>query len=426
MPDRERRLISAVHLATQKLSTTKSVEETLREVLEICVEAAGAYGGTIYIHDPAGQRLRFRHVLPAEVRKRLPMEDIPDDFGIAGQVFQERAPRISRFEPGDGKVRSVIERATSVYVSTMLTAPLMVEGAHPIGVVQLINKGAGEFGQSDLEVIETVSAVSAMAYLNSILTEQASRAASLMGMGKVSHDIGNLAAALQAHLNFVRPMIERLAGMCGEDRPLRSTVDTIGDSLGDLSESIHRVVAYSRLISDLAAGRPLRPEKRPGMMPEIVGNAAAFYESEARRRGVALKYEIAECDEQSLFDAQFVFRIVQNLVGNALKAVSEEKQANASERVVWVRYRRVGDDHVIEVEDSGPGMTEEVLRTIRAGTAISRWTASGGTGWGTKIVRELATSHGGTIGIESEPGAGTRFSVILPVVAPSDSGGVDV
>src|ERR1700722_16797982 len=84
----------------------------------------------------------------------------------------------------------------------MIATPLMIEDEAPIGVVQLINKKEGEFSSSDKAVLDIVSSVSTMAYMNYRLTEESARASTLLGMGKVSHDIGNLAASLYATLNF--------------------------------------------------------------------------------------------------------------------------------------------------------------------------------------------------------------------------------
>ncbi|MER3412974.1 MAG: hypothetical protein C4340_01290 [Armatimonadota bacterium] len=67
MVSRERRLIEAVYRSTHKLAATTRMEETLHEVLHLCVEAVDASGGTVYIHDPVAKRLRFRH----EVRERI-------------------------------------------------------------------------------------------------------------------------------------------------------------------------------------------------------------------------------------------------------------------------------------------------------------------------------------------------------------------
>lgn len=421
MPDREQRLVSAIHLATQKLSTTASVEETLREVLQLCVSASDAFGGTIYIHDPVRKKLVFRHVVPEEVREKLHMTEIADDSGVAGEVFQTRKPRIGGASQ-ESTVRTEIEATTGVPTMNMVTAPLMIADMDPIGVVQLVNKQTGEFDQSDLEVLNTLSAVSAMAYLNSKLAEEASRAASLTGMGKVSHDIGNLAGALHANLTYLDATI---CGMTSGEptQALKEYGEAIETAIGDLRESIDVIVGYSRLISNLSAGKEISPEKRPGNMAETVANAAAFLESQARRNQIALRYHIQDLNEKTLFDHQFVHRIVQNLVGNGIKATlegipqewrnrSDDEEAVLGE--VMVSYRVDGDDHVLEVRDTGPGMTTDVVSRILQGTATSRWSASTGSGWGTKIVKELTASHDGSIEIESEPGIGTLFRVRIP------------
>ena len=61
------RLLDAVHLATRKLASQRDLDVVLQEVLQICIEAVGASGGTIYMHDPATRTLQFRYVLPREV-----------------------------------------------------------------------------------------------------------------------------------------------------------------------------------------------------------------------------------------------------------------------------------------------------------------------------------------------------------------------
>lgn len=421
MPDREQRLVSAIHLATQKLSSTASVEETLREVLQLCVNASGAFGGTIYIHDPVRKRLVFRHVVPEEVREKLQMTEMPDDSGVAGQVFQTRKPRIGGAGQ-ESSVRSEIESSTGVSTLNMVTAPLMIADMDPIGVVQLVNKQTGDFDQSDLEVLDTLSAVSAMAYLNSKLAEDASRAASLTGMGKVSHDIGNLAGALHANLTYLDATI---CGMTSDEKTsaMKEYGNAIGDAINDLRESIDVIVGYSRLISNLSAGKEVTPEKRPGNMAETVANAAAFLESQARRSQIAVRYQIENLGEKTMFDHQFLHRIVQNLVGNGIKATLESipkdfrSQSDDDETIlgeVTISYRVEDNDHVLEVRDTGPGMTPDVVTRILEGTATSRWSSSIGSGWGTKIVKELSAAHGGSIEVESEPGTGTLFRVRLP------------
>lgn len=415
MSDNTRRLITAVHRATLKLAETASVNETLKEVLQICVEASGAFGGTIYIYDQNTNRLIFHHVLPDSIREKLPFQNIPSDFGIAGEVFQSCKPKFSIFDEGES--RNPIEEATSIRVKNMLTVPLMLEERQPLGIVQLINKKGGEFDQSDLEVLETVCSVSAMAYENSLLTEQATRAASLLGMGKVSHDIGNLTASVQAGLYSLESVISS-----GNEHLNNSGFQVLKNEIEYMRDSVSALVGYSRLISNLSAGKPITPEFKQGKISAVISKAAAMQESEARREGIRMVYELEDSQEETKFDPQFIARIVQNLVGNAIRALKESPQKSENEpKCIVTSYKRLPDSHVISVKDNGPGMREEVARSIMQGTASSAWSKSVGSGWGTKIVKELTAAHGGYFELDSKLGEGSEFRVILPVNAKTES-----
>jgi two-component system, OmpR family, sensor kinase len=78
----------------------------------------------------------------------------------------------------------------------------------------------------------------------------------------------------------------------------------------------------------------------------------------------------------------------------------------------------------VEVVDHGPGLTPEQAERVferfyRADPARSR--AAGGTGLGLSIVAALVAVHGGTVGVDSVPGQGARFRVLLPL-APGAAG----
>lgn len=418
-------LIRAVQRATRKLASSGTPDVLLKDVLAICVEAVGASGGTIYLHDAASKRLRFQHVLPEEVADKLPVKDMADDYGMAGEAFQTMKTQIREFEPKD--TPSAFEEATGVIMKSMIAVPLSMESEQPIGVVQLINKVNGSFDETDSAVLDTVAAVSTMAILNWRLTEEATRASTLLGMGKVSHDIGNLAASLYSTISFSELASKGLVDYVKEhdaDETLRTYVDMLDGFSADLKNSVDRIVGYSRLISDLSAGRELRPNKRMGSLAETIENAAAYLESEGRKNHVELKYEIQHDAPPLCHDELYIFRMVQNLVGNGIKAVRESIPDEWRERVgegqdsifglVTVRYRYEQPTHIIEIEDSGPGMTDEVRQRILSGNARSQWDKGSGSGWGTKIVLELAATHAATVSIDSEPGKGSCFRVAIP------------
>jgi signal transduction histidine kinase len=427
--DMNERLIRAVHTATRKLASSGNFDLLMKDVLAICVDAVGAWGGTIYLHEPASHRLRFQHVLPEDVADRLPSKDIPEEFGTSGRAFQEGRTVAREFERRPESEWNDFERATQVPVVSIIASPLKMESETPIGVVQLINKRDGAFTEADANVLETISAVATMGYLNFRLTEESTRASSLLGMGKVSHDIGNLAASLYATLSFSEMTLHGLRDHVrenGADETTAMYVETLEPMFHDLSSSVDRIVGYSRLISDISAGRPLRPNKKVAPMAQTIETSAAYLEPDGRANHVGIRYEIDANAPPTLHDELYVFRIVQNLVGNAIKAVKEtvpedwqvleEEDEQAIYGEVTVRYCFDAGVHLLEVQDSGPGMTRETAERILTGNARSQWDKGSGSGWGTKIVLELAATHNARVEIDTEPGQGATFRVAIPHV----------
>ena len=196
------RLIRAVQMAAHKLSGFEPFDGIMREVLTICMEAVEASGGTLYVHDPAARRLRFRQILPAHLEDRLPMHDIAEDYGMAGEAFGTRQIVCREIPVRVESDWNEFERALGVPVRSMVAVPLTIEGETPIGVVQLINKVDGGFSENDMAVLDTVASVATMAYRNARLSDEMAQASTLLGMGKVSHDIGNLAASMYAQLSL--------------------------------------------------------------------------------------------------------------------------------------------------------------------------------------------------------------------------------
>ena len=431
MIDVNGRLIRAVQLATHTLAGHGEFDSLLKRVLKISVNAVGAEGGTIYLHDPSTNRLIFQHVEPPEVEPRLPMKDIADDFGMAGEAFQKKKTLLREVPTRAESDLNPFERATGIVVRSMVATPLMMEQENPIGVVQLLNKTDGPFNETDGAVLDTIASVATMAYVNYRLNEESARASTLLGMGKVSHDIGNLAASLYASLSFSEMAIGALKeSLVNHELPkgAEENLESLDPMVDDLKKSVDRIVGYSRLISDMSAGREMRPNLVLASMAETIQKGAAYLESESRSKHVSLLYNIDFNTPETMFDDLFVFRIVQNLVGNSVKAVFETipdekiEQADEDETFgsVTVIYRFENGEHIFEVSDTGPGMTREVAKRILSGNARSQWSKAGGSGWGTKIVLELAVSLGGSVEIDSEIGKGSTFRVRFPHRLPDN------
>jgi len=110
-------------------------------------------------------------------------------------------------------------------------------------------------------------------------------------------------------------------------------------------------------------------------------------------------------------DQERLTQLLRNLLENAA-------QHTPPGTIIHVRLRRIHDQAELSVIDSGPGIAAEHLpriwdRFYRVDKARSR--THGGTGLGLAIVKYIAEAHGGSVQVVSAPGAGTTFSMLLPI-----------
>jgi signal transduction histidine kinase len=134
----------------------------------------------------------------------------------------------------------------------------------------------------------------------------------------------------------------------------------------------------------------------------------------ADERRVTLRAEgldtlpVIRADESRLFNA------IYNLVNNAIPEVT-----SGGSVTVQGRTEPSGTHIVLSVMDTGKGMSPEVRDSLFTYQAVSR--KIGGTGLGTKIVKDVVDAHGGSITVESTEGVGTAFHITLAIDGPSSS-----
>src|SRR5438874_8398888 len=120
-------------------------------------------------------------------------------------------------------------------------------------------------------------------------------------------------------------------------------------------------------------------------------------------------------DSRSVFviaDGAKIERIVENLLVNAARHTPEGTS-------IWMRVEPEAQGVVLVVEDDGPGVPDDLKRTVfepfRQGTRIN--THHPGTGIGLSLVADFARLHGGEAWVEDRSGGGASFHVFLPSAA---------
>ncbi len=111
-------------------------------------------------------------------------------------------------------------------------------------------------------------------------------------------------------------------------------------------------------------------------------------------------------------DPDQLFRVIHNLVRNAVQALMNEPEDEAVIKQVTVSAYRTGSVVSISVDDTGPGMPQKARENLFK--AFRGSTRSGGTGLGLAIARELVLAHGGTIALVEKAQPGTLFRIEIP------------
>ena len=156
-------------------------------------------------------------------------------------------------------------------------------------------------------------------------------------------------------------------------------------------------------------------ESRPFDLRKCVDDCLAAFRMQAGREGKALRENFAAGPETVVGDERRIQQILNNLLSNAFKFTPAGGEITLS-----VRQTESGEygRYEFTVADTGIGMSPEFLRRIFEPYARDMRfgdRAASGTGLGMSITRSLAALMGGEIQVESEPGKGSRFTVVLPL-----------
>jgi signal transduction histidine kinase len=144
-------------------------------------------------------------------------------------------------------------------------------------------------------------------------------------------------------------------------------------------------------------------------MSDVVDGALETFRDRLAATGVKLHREV-DAEGEMEGDPEKLRRVVINLVGNAIDALTEAGVAEP-ELAVGVGENLAGTEVWVRVKDNGPGIDEETQTRIFRPFFTSK---ANGTGLGLAISRKLIDAHGGTIEVSSSPGAGTEFALNFP------------
>jgi signal transduction histidine kinase len=177
-----------------------------------------------------------------------------------------------------------------------------------------------------------------------------------------------------------------------------------------VSKNIIEITDVVKNILYSSKNRPLKYEETsPG---RLVRDSIALFKDKAGGLNIELKEQINSAVPRVQLDIASVRRMLNNLIWNGLQACLNDKAKKR--HVVSVKTDYYDDKHFcFEVADNGIGMDESTQRNIFEEFFSTK--GSSGTGLGLAVVEKVVNKHGGRIEVNSAPGRGSRFTIILNI-----------
>lgn len=229
-----------------------------------------------------------------------------------------------------------------------------------------------------------------------------------MALARLKSDfVSNVSHELRTPLSLIRLYSETLEmGRLKDSAKQHEYYEIIRKESERLTALINNILDFSRI----EAGRK-EYDFRETDMKELVRATLDSYRYQIEQSGFTFEEKISENIPPMVVDREAISRSLLNLVNNALKYSQDNKY-------IAVNLFRDNSSVKLQVLDHGMGIPQEEQEKIfekfyRVGDPLVHNTK--GSGLGLSLVRHIVQAHGGTVGVDSTPGEGSRFTISLPV-----------
>lgn len=402
--------LSAFKKVSEILSETFEIEEICNLAVKIFVHELNFENCSILLLDTNGKTLKLvagygkKDRFLQEKEKKAFNRNLRLRVGesLAGLAVQRKKPILI---PNTQKCVDFKELPSPVRVKSLLVLPLFSK-EKVIGVINLSHPEIEEISTNLKRVLfilsNTLGQAITIARLNhELIREQFQRTQKLASIGQlaasVAHEVNNPVTNILLRAQKIQregskePRISQIAGEIVEETE-------------KISRTINKLLDYSR---------ENRPERKPTDVNSVIRKSLHLTEHYlSKGSGIQVSTRLSSSLPKLSLNKDEMEQVFTNLIINAARAMPEGGKLSISSRIA---SDPVGGECVsISFRDTGMGISRENLDKIFKPFFTTR-SKEGGTGLGLSICKENVKNHKGFIEIKSKPGAGSTFTVILPV-----------
>jgi signal transduction histidine kinase len=434
---RARQDIAAVFRVSQALNGMQSPDELYAKIIDIVLsEFPRADRCTLLLsenesEDPSVQISQAR-------KNSIRITDTLYRRSLAHTALQQQQAMLIR-DPVNDERLSDRDTAITENIRSAICVPLQTQvGLRGVIYADCVTDSAG-FIEPDLKLLSVIGLQAAAAIDNARLFEKLNQEKSalaeanakiklaqqrlvqsekLAGVGQLAagivHDIRNPIQLILGHAQFL------LGTLRDHDLAVCNKQEFV-EGLGEVERGVAHI---NEIISQLLAfARQSKPELRAANLNDVAVDTMRFLTPETNRGHVRVVTHYDPVTPPVLADVNQLKQVIINIVINAVQAMPQGGTLTVSTAML----RDDGREMVsLALADTGCGMTADQVGRIFDPffTTKTPGQAAGGTGLGLSVSYGIVENHGGRILVDSEPGKGSCFTILLPAhIAPAQQSG---
>lgn len=396
---------------SRNLSDSFALDSYLDRIAEHSSKFSNSEASSILLFEKESGLLKFVAAPPSQKgilkRTRVPLEG-----SIAGRAFSLSRPVIVQNGDDRGGIYSQIDRVLNFETRSLLAVPIIYR-EKTLGVLETVNKRLNaHYTEEDVTILETFASFAANAIFNTILIDEVDRTNKSMKefdrlksnfIATTSHEMRTPLGLILGHASFLRDF--KL------DEQTNQQLDVI----------IRNAKRLKKIFNDLSSihnnqnGRT-NVELYRVSVNKFVEDVCRAFKGFAGEKGIYLESALPESEITVQMDEEKMYLALSNLIENAI---------NSSEQ--GDRVMIVGEmlpEHIkISVIDKGNGIpVKEISKVFERFYRVEAENAHcrGGMGLGLTVAKVMVEAQGGQIWAESEPGVGSKFTILLPTDTHSE------
>ena len=376
------------------LNSVFKVDEVLNKILDLIFHYLRADRGVIMLKDESTGEL-----IPKAVRRRNETDrtELTVSHSIINQVLNEGKSIICSDALEDERFKAK-QSIVQFHIHSAMCVPLSTK-ERTFGVIYtdtLMSKGS--FTSDDLKLLSALGNEAALAIDNARLYEENLKAERMAGIGQ----------AITGMAHYIKNI---LVGMDGGSTLVDMGVKQKNETLLSKGWNVVKIATgkVKNLVMDmLTYSKERKPQLAPCNLNDVVQEVVQLMSKKGEELGIKLNVQPDHSIGKLLLDGQIIHRALLNLVNNAFDAMEK-----GGELTVTTEYKKENTQLKLSVMDTGPGMPEEVLKTLFTPFHAST-KGQEGSGLGLAVTHKIIEEHGGKIEVESKVGKGTTFYITLP------------